>query len=77
LTFSLWQVEQAEVSGTPRKKLYITCAGVIPVKQNMPIWSVMCCQFRTDPTQQQQKIFSTFCALFVFFNVQMLFKTLT
>lgn len=27
-----------------------TCSGFSPVKQNMPIWSVMCCQLWEDPS---------------------------
>jgi len=28
----------------------ITWSGLSPVKQNMPIWSVMCCQFWEEPS---------------------------
>lgn len=27
-----------------------TWSGLSPVKQNMPIWSMMCCQLRLDPS---------------------------
>merc|ERR1719315_723898 len=44
-------VWEGEVKGVGRKTLVIaaTCSGVMPVKQNIPIWSVMCCQLRVDP----------------------------
>uniref|UniRef100_A0A3P9AR31 Uncharacterized protein n=1 Tax=Maylandia zebra TaxID=106582 RepID=A0A3P9AR31_9CICH len=28
---------------------YITCSGLSPVKQNIPIWSMTCCQLWEEP----------------------------
>lgn len=37
--------QHLETTGTA-----FTCSGFSPVKQNMPIWSVMCCQLWEDPS---------------------------
>ena len=34
----------------PCRDSYTTCSGFSPVKQNMPIWSMTCFQFRVEPS---------------------------
>lgn len=34
----------------PCRDSYSTCSGFSPVKQNMPIWSMTCFQFRVEPS---------------------------